>query len=298
MTTPSIPQTAPVYQMRQAFAARVNDAHGWEPPASPDECCSLESQLFIEFKAGWMAAITAQPQAVAVPAILEGWKLVPIEPTPEMLDSVGTILGSYPAKLVWQRMSQSVPRPPACQQDSSNSEKQAGLYLKDARPPAGQQDRGEVLKRATELQEKASMPWGQALELAMREHGISLPLYQAINKLVCQIGYEGSIDSDHALVTEVMDALHDLDGGTNITAAPQAAGQQEKFLVVTEQPHHPNVQSWPERIWLQGNPDDDEPIPYAADSGDDTTWCADRISGSDIEYLRSDLVAITNSNAI
>jgi hypothetical protein len=72
--------------------------------------------------------------------------------------------------------------------------------------------------RAIELHEKAGMPWTQALELAMSEQGVSLPLYQAINKLVCQIGCDGSIDSRHALVTEVMDALHDLDGGINIAA--------------------------------------------------------------------------------
>ncbi len=88
---------------------------------------------------------------------------------------------------------------------------------------------GALVNRATELHEKASMPWEQAIELAMSEQGISLPLYQAINKLVCQIGCDGSIDSDHALVTEVMDALHDLDGGTMLSAAPQPpAGQQDR----------------------------------------------------------------------
>lgn len=79
----------------------------------------------------------------------------------------------------------------------------------------------KVEARAIELHEKASMPWEQAVELALSEQGISLPLYQAINKLVCQIGYEGRIDSDHAFVAEVMDALHDLDGGTSLTAARQ-----------------------------------------------------------------------------
>lgn len=81
--------------------------------------------------------------------------------------------------------------------------------------------------RITELHEKGFMPWEQAVELALSEQGISLPLYVAINKLVCQIGYEGVIDSGHPLITEVMNALEGLDGGTNlaatITPKPSAA---------------------------------------------------------------------------
>ncbi len=215
-----------------------------------------------------------------------------------------------------RNLAAAAPQPPVCQQDSSNSEKQAGLSLKDARPPAGQQDRGEALKRATELHEKASMPWGQALELAMSEHGISLPLYQAINKLVCQIGYEGGIASDHALVTEVMDALHDLDGGTNIAAAPQADGQQEDakdavmpvFRFNGDRASASSITAWANSfefldpgepnasfITMDGK-DAVTDLLLAVDDEDEPVMVGDYVTREDGEFkiLR---VAITNSNA-
>jgi hypothetical protein len=70
------------------------------------------------------AALAAQPPAVA--AIPEGWSLTPPEPTEEMINSVSSILGPYPAKLVWMRMHLIAPQPPAGQQDSSETAKVLG----------------------------------------------------------------------------------------------------------------------------------------------------------------------------
>lgn len=39
-------------------------------------------------------------------------------------------------------------------------------------------------------------------------------LYNAVNAMMCELGAAGEIDTRHRLVTAVMDALHDVDGGT------------------------------------------------------------------------------------
>jgi hypothetical protein len=53
-------------------------------------------------------------------------------------------------------------------------------------------------------------------------------LYTAINNLLCHIGYEGSIDADHAFVWSAMCALKAIDGG--IYGEQFAAAQPAKAL--------------------------------------------------------------------
>jgi hypothetical protein len=50
-----------------------------------------------------------QPRPVGVP---DGWKIVPIEPTPEMLKACDTVIQGYGAKLTWGRMVSAVPEVP------------------------------------------------------------------------------------------------------------------------------------------------------------------------------------------
>ena len=40
----------------------------------------------------------------------------------------------------------------------------------------------------------------------------------------------------------------------------------------------------PDEIWLQTHDDDGEPLDY------ETTWCAEKINGTDVKYIRDDLV--------
>lgn len=58
-----------------------------------------------------------------------------------------------------------------------------------------------------------------------------------------------------------------------------------------------STKTWPQRIWLQGCPDDDTPPPFDQVNDGDVTWCADHISSSDVEYIRSDLAASSAKTA-
>lgn len=51
----------------------------------------------------WSAALVGR----ATPA--PGWKLVPIEPTPEMVNAPNTIIQAYGARLIYQRMLEAAP---------------------------------------------------------------------------------------------------------------------------------------------------------------------------------------------
>jgi hypothetical protein len=53
--------------------------------------------------------------AAPQPAVPQGYKLVPIEPTPEMVNAPSTIIQAYGAKLIYQRMLAAAP--PAGQED-------------------------------------------------------------------------------------------------------------------------------------------------------------------------------------
>lgn len=75
-----------------------------------------------------------------------------------------------------------------------------------------------------------------------------------------------------------LSAIKEWNTRAQVTAAPQEGV-------------HPNAKTWPERIWLQGFPDFDEPQPYSAEQDAEATWCADRINSSDVEYIRADLRA-------
>lgn len=57
----------------------------------------------LEEAAKKIAALTSR----ATPA--PGWKLVPIEPTPEMVNAPNTIIQAYGARLIYQRMLEAAP---------------------------------------------------------------------------------------------------------------------------------------------------------------------------------------------
>jgi hypothetical protein len=54
------------------------------------------------------------------------------------------------------------------------------------------------------------------------------------------------------------------------------------------EPSDPILATWPERIWLQWNPDEREEYPGASEG---LTWCADNIHKTDVGYVRADLAA-------
>jgi hypothetical protein len=82
-----------------------------------DECPEKSALLFNNTKGPLRAAILKYAELVGAatpqPApqrlaqgeyIPEGWALVPIEPTDEMLDAPNTIIQRYGARLIWKRM--------------------------------------------------------------------------------------------------------------------------------------------------------------------------------------------------
>lgn len=52
--------------------------------------------------------------------------------------------------------------------------------------------------------------------------------------------------------------------------------------------------TWPERIYLQWNPEEREEYPGPSE---DLTWCAENVHKSDVEYVRADLAAPTQGSA-
>lgn len=78
---------------------------------------SVPEHMILVADSRGVAAITAKPGDALYTypaeraAVLDGWKLVPREPTPEMFDACNTIIQSYGAKLVYQRMLDAAPKP-------------------------------------------------------------------------------------------------------------------------------------------------------------------------------------------
>jgi hypothetical protein len=85
-------------------------------------------------------------------------------------------------------------------------------------------------------------------------------------------------DDDGATRGSAFIELRDLARELEREAAP--APQQSEGL------SDPILSTWPERIYLQWNPDERETYPGISE---DLTWCADNIHASDVEYVRADL---------
>jgi hypothetical protein len=89
----------------------------------------------------WEAAINATPPAApaAQPAVPEGWKMVPVEPTREMWTAVNKLddqcaTGNYDGKgcsieQAWNCLLDAAPTPPAAQRKPLTVEKSAEMWV-------------------------------------------------------------------------------------------------------------------------------------------------------------------------
>jgi hypothetical protein len=49
------------------------------------------------------------------------------------------------------------------------------------------------------------------------------------------------------------------------------------------------IETWPDKIWLQNDPDSDEVPEYIQSYDQNTTWFEEEVSKSDVAYIRFDI---------
>jgi len=55
-----------------------------------------------------------------------------------------------------------------------------------------------------------------------------------------------------------------------------------------------NLETWPERIWLQGGDEGGSTMQFEEAYGKELTWCQDQVNDGDVEYIRADLIPLAN----
>ena len=87
------------------------------------EDCAPEPEPFGYFKSepfGWTDCAETDDGAIALytappaPIVSDGWKLVPVEPTPEMMQSASKVATYGALKAAWGRMLEAAPQPESC----------------------------------------------------------------------------------------------------------------------------------------------------------------------------------------